>query len=83
MLNPVVAESLLSKLCVELGFCLPPESHNQLVESPPNTVEDFTNAVFLAEGLNPEYVERHLYRQVRDKIAETFQKHLDDTFFDY
>ena len=74
MLNTTEAESLLSKLCVELGFCLPPENENRLIENPPKTIDDFTDAVFRAEGLNPQYAERHLYRQVRDKVAEAFEK---------
>jgi hypothetical protein len=83
MLTRAETESLLSKLCIELGFCLPPEDDARLIESPPDTVEAFTDAVFIAEGLNPEYAERHLYRQVRDKVAEAFQKHLEnDNVFD-
>jgi hypothetical protein len=82
MLEPAEVESLLSKLCIELGFCLPPEHENHLIENPPSTVEEFADAVFRFEGLNPQYAERHLYRQVRDKIAEAFEKHNQEHFFD-
>ena len=82
MLNPNETESLLSELCFELGFCLPPEDEDKLIETPPNTVEAFTDAVFLAEGLDPQNADRHLYRQVRDKVAETFQRHFNNNFFD-
>ncbi len=71
-------EVLLSKLCTKLGFCLPPEEENRLINSPPMTVDEFTDDVFRAEGLNPEYVERGLYRKVRGEIAQTFEKHCDD-----
>lgn len=81
-LSSAEVTSLLSKLCIELGFCLPPEEDAKLVESPPDTIDAFTDAVFLAEGLQPEYAERHLYKQVRAKIAEAFQKYQDDHFFD-
>jgi hypothetical protein len=75
MLDAVETESLLSVLCTKLGFCLPPKEENRLIENPPETIDDFTDAVFRAEGLNPQYAERHLYRQVRDKVAEAFEKH--------
>jgi hypothetical protein len=80
MLDAAKTESLLSKLCIELGFCLPPEKENRLIKNPPKTIDDFTDAVFRAEGLNPEYAERHLYRQVRNKVAEAFEKHRNDDY---
>ena len=82
MLETVEVESLLSKLCIELGFCLPPEHENRLIENPPATIDEFTDAVFRLEGLDPQNAERHLYRQVRDKIAQAFEKHGQDHFFD-
>ena len=75
MLDVAELDTLFSKLCVGLGFCLPPENENRLRRNPPDNVDDFTNAVFLAEGLNPEFADRHLYRCVRDVISEAFQKH--------
>jgi len=80
MLSPAEVTSLLSKLCIELGFCLSPEEDTKLVESPPDNIDDFTDAVFLAEGLNPQDARRHLYRQVRAKVSEAFQKHQDNNF---
>jgi hypothetical protein len=74
MLKESEVTSLLSKLCIDLGFCLPPEDENRLIENPPTSVQEFTDQIFRAEGLNPQYAERHLYRQVRDKIAEAFDK---------
>ncbi|MGC2235000.1 MAG: hypothetical protein WA584_02395 [Pyrinomonadaceae bacterium] len=72
MLNAAESESLLSKLCIELGFCLPPDD-----------VDDFTNAVISAKGLDPQNMSRHLYGQVRAKVAEAFQNHLEnEDFFD-
>lgn len=82
MLESTEVESLLSKLCIELGFCLAPEYENRLIKNPPSTIEEFADAVFRFEGLNPQYVERHLYKQVRDKIGEAFEKHNDEHFFD-
>ena len=70
------AETLLSKLCVDLGFCLPPVEQDRLASDPPKDVRAFTDAVFTAEGLDPATADRHLYRQVRDVIAVAFQDSL-------
>jgi hypothetical protein len=67
-------EVLLSRLCVDLGFCLPPTEQMRLIEKPPKDVQEFTDAVFFAEGLDPTIAERHLYRQVRDMILAAFQE---------
>jgi hypothetical protein len=71
-LKPVDVETLLETLCVELGFCLPPDSYDQLVESPPGDIQTFTDAVFAAEGMNPRTARRQLYMQVRNRVAATF-----------
>jgi hypothetical protein len=73
MLSERESESLLSKLCSALGFCLSPDARRQLLESPPATADDFADAVFLAEGLDPSTADRHLYRQVRAMTSEAFQ----------
>lgn len=73
MIDHKQVESLLSKLCIEMGFCLPPSEHQRLVDAPPQDVRAFTDAVFVAEGMNPEMADRHLYRQVRDAVAQAFR----------
>lgn len=74
MLSERDTETLLSELCVKLGFCLPPEARHLLATSPPAEVGAFTNAVFKAEGLNPETADRHLYRQVRAMVSRAFER---------
>lgn len=74
MLNEKEVEDLLSRLCVRLGFCLPLDDIVRLRDDPPEEVLAFTNAVFAAEGLDPATADRHLYRQVRDMIADAFQQ---------
>jgi len=63
-------EALLDKLCTELGFCLAPQEREKLTAHPPESARAFADAVFSAEGLNPELADRHLWRQVRDRAAE-------------
>jgi hypothetical protein len=72
MLDQARVGSLLSKLCIELGFCLPSAQQQRLINAPPQDIEAFTNAVFVAEGLNPELADRNLYRQVQRVVAEAF-----------
>ena len=65
--------SLLSKLCIDLGFCLPPDEIARLQESPPSSVELFADAVFLAEGLDPDAADQSLRKQVRAQVALAFE----------
>lgn len=66
--------ALLNELCVRLGFCLPPEGHFRIQESPPTEIDEFANSVFAAEGLHPEAdVSCHLRREVEATIAKYFE----------
>jgi hypothetical protein len=58
---------LLDELCVELGLCLPPEQRLQVLNQPVVNVDELTDAVLVAEGIDPA-LERTLRRQVRAKI---------------
>jgi hypothetical protein len=71
-LGPSEVETLLGQLCVDLGFCLPAESQDVLIDNPPSDPQAFTDAVFVAEGLNPQTARRDLYRQVQDCVASAF-----------
>jgi hypothetical protein len=61
-------EQLIADLCIGMGCCLPPEEIRRLCESPPKTVDSFTDAVFEAEGIGDmSYTD--LRRQVREIVA--------------
>jgi hypothetical protein len=47
------------------GFCFAETVNEKFRSDPPHTIDDFTRAMFVAEGLNPELVRRSVYRQVR------------------
>ena len=79
MLDEKAMQSLLSKLCVDLGFCLDPEKENFILKSPPDSVESFADVVFIAEGLDPEQADRRLYKRVRDVVADAFQKYYEES----
>jgi len=74
VLTPVQVGKLLDRLCVDLGFCLPPDDGMRLAKNPPGDVRSFVDAVFPAEGMNPEMADRHLYRQVTKVVREAFPR---------
>ena len=65
---------LLSDLCVKLGFCLHFTESKKLLANPPVTPKEFANAVFRAEGMDPELFSRDLYKQVEDMISNAFEE---------
>jgi hypothetical protein len=71
-LPPSDVIALLSKLCIGLGFCLPQEKQLSIASAAFNDIDEFTKAVFLAEGLDPTTSGRQLYRQVRQEVALAF-----------
>ncbi len=72
------AQKLLDVLCLNLGFCISPEDYKQIASDPPPSVSGFVEAVFAAEGLNPDTADQSLLRQVRDVVAERFRSAGED-----
>ena len=64
---------LLRNLCVDLGFCLPPRAVSHLQNSPPEDIVSFTDAVFIAEGLDPRS-DLRLRAQVRAMVSDEFAR---------
>jgi hypothetical protein len=71
-MNLTSTEKLLDKLCTELGFCLHQSERDLLIALYPTSVKAFTDAVFVAEGLDPQLADRRLWRQVRDLVSKHF-----------
>lgn len=69
--------TLLSKLRIGLGFMFSPDDRARPTQSPPTEVDASTDAVFVAEGLDPLGVDRNLHRRVRAEVREAFQRHQD------
>ena len=65
---------LLDDLCTCLGFCLPPDEHSRLRANPPSDPDSFTDAVFVAEGLDPVLADRKLWGSVRDQVRRAFDR---------
>lgn len=60
-------EYLLYDLCVEWGFCIPPEDAKRIAQSANLNAEDFACQVLEAEGMNPEY-EKQWKRKISNKF---------------
>jgi len=73
-MTPGEARILLDDLCVKLGFCLPPEARRRLESEVLSTTTEFVDAVFKAEGLDPQSADRHLYRQVSELVTLAFAR---------
>ena len=67
-----VLEWLLGDLCRGLGSCLPAHEQERLLSSPPSDVDAFTDAVLIAEGLDPVYTDKRLRAGVRQIVARAF-----------
>ena len=80
MMTPARVDRLLYELCTKLGFCLPPQEHMRLRDQPPLEVDEFTDAVFVAEGLRPDG-DLHLWREVRNRVREHFRAAEDADLF--
>lgn len=65
-------ESLLSKLCSDLGFCLSPKVQARLINSPPRNPHRFSEVVMLAEGFELGS-ESGLYEQVFQYVLRAFE----------
>lgn len=77
---PEKIETLLRELCVDLGFCLPPDAEARLKSEPPVDAQEFADAVIRAEGLEPSAdIPLHLRRDVRDRVAKHFRE-AEDAF---
>jgi hypothetical protein len=64
-------EALYIALCERLGFCLSAEDRERITALKIVDVDDFTNAVLVAEGFDPpELCSKSLRRQLRAMIAE-------------
>jgi hypothetical protein len=73
MLSARESDYLLADLCVQLGFCLPPDAQEELRDRSPTDPDSFATAVFRAEGLDP-LSDRQLYRQVREMVSAAFAR---------
>jgi len=63
---------LLNALCVELGYCLPSKEQQKIIADPPTSVEEFMDAVLVAEGLDPVLMATEQRQQIRSLVAAAF-----------
>jgi hypothetical protein len=72
---PARVTALLYELCVDLGFCLPAKGQHHLECDPPTDIDEFTDAVFQEEGMDPSSSSnRNLRKTVRERVARHFEE---------
>ena len=69
----IQVQQLLDELCADLGLCLPPCKQRRLREAPPLDVDAFTDAVLIAEGLDPG-LNRRLREQAQKRVLNRISK---------
>ena len=72
LLTESQVEALLYRVCVELGLCLTPDIYDRLVTVAPGDAASMTDAIFVAEGMSPQFANGKLYGQVRACVEEAF-----------
>jgi hypothetical protein len=60
MLNESQIDPIFDKLCVEFGFCLSSQDKTHLKTNMPKDASSFADAIFMAEGLDPDLANRKL-----------------------
>jgi hypothetical protein len=79
-LYPARVKALLYELCVRGGFCLPTAGQRRLEDDPPADIDQFTDAVFWEEGMDPTAVHNARLRQgVRKLVQQHFEDFWDNT----
>jgi len=73
MARPTKIQWLLDDLCSRLGFCLPRDERARIEQNPPRDIEAFTDAIFVAERMDPHDKSN---RDLRQRVRELIVKHL-------
>jgi len=73
VINRRDADLLLHWLCSKMGFCDLGSVRAALVDTPPDTPLEFARAVYIAEGLDPDVADVHLFRQVLGKVTDVYR----------
>jgi hypothetical protein len=74
LLEPAEVRGLLSRLCIEYGFCMPPIEIEKLAVSPPMDIDEFTRAALAAEGYGFTKSDP-LCNKARELVAQAFIDH--------
>lgn len=68
--------SFLNEVCVDFGFCLPPNDVDALASRNQYIADEFIREIFKVEGLNPD-VELKLFRQVKKRFTDKYGNELN------
>jgi hypothetical protein len=74
LLGPDEVRNLLSRLCIQYGFCLSPTEIEKLAASPPTGIDKFTEAALVAGGYGFSKSDP-LCIKARELLAQAFVDH--------
>ncbi len=78
-MSPRQVALLLEELCVDLGFCLLPETLTRIQEKPETDIDLFTDDVIRSEGLDPQIdITLKLRRRIRAVVVRHFRAAEDE-----
>jgi hypothetical protein len=63
--------TLLSELCIEWGFCIPPADATRIIKRTHITADEFAAEVLRAEGMAPER-EQTWVRRIKHRFTDRF-----------
>jgi hypothetical protein len=64
------AEAALHNLCADYGYCLSAEETEAVLRNAPLSVDEFTDSVLAAEGIDAAFIDRKAREQVRAVVAD-------------
>lgn len=65
-------ETLLGRVCVDWGFCLPSKASDEIAQSREMDATTFALSVLRAEGFEPPEIEVEWQRRLRNRFIEHF-----------
>ena len=71
LLSAERVDALLAELCIKLGYCLHPVANVRITNSPPRTIDRFTDVVISADGEDPRFC------PVRDQVHKVVERHFE------
>ena len=79
---PGSVDALLHELCVDLGFCLPPDANARIKDNPPDTIDSFVDAVLIGEGMDPHGGPKRVRKAIEERVAKYFKESGDPKWLD-
>jgi hypothetical protein len=64
------ADAALSELCIQFGYCIPPEAADAMLANPPPDADAFVDAVLVAEERDPNLIPKEERRPLLEIVTD-------------